>query len=107
MSNINLQIGGRTYAVACAPGEEAHVTDLGRLIDSKLATMAGATGQPEARALLYAALLLADELHELKAAPAPVAEPAAPPPSSTADAEKLEQMADRLEMLASRLESAA
>lgn len=101
MSNINLQIGGRTYAVACAPGEEAHVTSLGRLIDGKLATMPGTTGQPEARALLYAALLLADELHELKSAPRPSP---SPPPVA---AEKLEEMAERLEMLASRLESGA
>lgn len=105
MSNINLQIGGRTYAVACAPGEEAHVKALGRLIDGKLAGMPGATGQPEARALLYAALLLADELHELQSTqPSP---PPAAPAEDPAAAEKLEEMAERLEMLASQLESGA
>jgi len=65
MSNVNLTIGSRSFAVACADGEEAHVADLGRLIDEKAAA-AGAQGQTETRMLLFAALLLADEVHELR-----------------------------------------
>lgn len=67
MSNVTLSIGGRNYTVACASGEEEHVTSLGRAIDAKIQSMGGA-GTTESRQLLFAALLLADEVHEVKSA---------------------------------------
>ena len=99
MSNVTLSIAGRDYRVACAPGEEAHVTSLGRMIDSKLSAMEGMAGQSEARSLLFAALLLADELHESRST------------CERALAERdeagllVEQFAQRLENIAERLES--
>ena len=98
MSNVTLSIGGRSFTVACAAGEEAHIADLGRMIDAKLTAM-GITGQSESRTLLFAALLLADELHDAQAAPAPAA---ASMPEGTG--ERLEAIAARLENLATRLE---
>ncbi len=92
MSNVCLLIGGREYSVACDDGQERHIASLGRLIDRKLSEMPGVAGQSEARSLLYAALLLADELHELKNAP-------------PAHVETVEAMADWLESLAAKLES--
>lgn len=67
MSEVRLTVGGREYPVACAEGEEAHVTRLGEAIDAKLQQMGGNLSPKEAQNLLFAALLLADELHELKA----------------------------------------
>ena len=100
MSNVTLSICGRDYTVACAEGEEAHVAGLGRLIDSKLGAMGNMAGQSESRQLLFAALLLADELHE--GGPAR----AAAVPSAAADdyADRLEAIAARLETCASHLE---
>ena len=63
MSEVALRIGGKVYRVACAPGEEAHVSDLGAVINEKLASMGNLSGH-EAQNLLFAALLLADEVHE-------------------------------------------
>jgi cell division protein ZapA len=60
-----LTIGGRDYVVACAPGEEEHVRDLGRMIDEKLAALPEAQIRAR-RAMLFAALLLADEVQELR-----------------------------------------
>ena len=100
MSNVTLDIGGRRYTIACAPGEEGHVAMLGASINSRLATIPNVHGQSEARSLLFAALLLADELHEAgkqAATPAPQPDAAAP----------LEKLADRLESLASQLEASA
>jgi cell division protein ZapA len=98
MSNVTLQIGGRSYTVACAEGEETHVNGLGELIDAKVQSIG--TGHNEVRQLLFAALLLADELAEKggKAAPASSASPA--PGHSAA----LEAIADRLEKCAIALE---
>jgi len=101
VSNVTLSIGGRNYTVACAAGEEQHVEALGRSIDGKLQGMASLSGQSEARTLLFAALLLADELHELRAGG--VASGAA---DGGRTAETLESLADRLERLAERLEEA-
>jgi cell division protein ZapA len=100
MSNVKLDIGGRTFTVACAAGEEDHVTDLGRMIASKITTMGDFSSQSETRMLLFAALLMADELHEAHARPAPAHEPAL----SEGAARRLETIAERLENLAARLE---
>lgn len=100
MSNVTLELGGRSYAVACADGQEAHILELGRAIDAKLAAMPNIAGQSEARTLLFAALLMADECHEAKQSKTqPVA--AAGPDL----AEALEKVAGRLENCAARLES--
>lgn len=106
MSNVNLQIGGRTFSVACAAGEEEHITGLGRMIDAKLQAMGGVTGQTETRTLLFAALLLADELHETvhgAGAPVPPPPPPPPPPAPRED----EELAARLEGIAMALEKCA
>ena len=96
MSNVTIDIAGRLYTIACAAGEEAHIAALGASIDAKLAAMPNLGGQSEARLLLYAALLLADEAHE-----------AANPPAKIDGevADTLEQLAVRLESLATTLES--
>jgi cell division protein ZapA len=97
MSNVTLTIGGRFYTVACAEGEEAHIEALGRTIDRKLAGMPNLSGQSEARTLLFAALLLADEVHELRSGQAT-------PAADDRAADALESLADRLEALAAELE---
>jgi cell division protein ZapA len=98
MSNVTLDIAGRTFAVACAEGEEAHIAMLGRAIDAKLRDMPQIASQSEARALLFAALLLADENHELKQGGGAAAG------ASPKAAESLEARAGRLEGLAAQLE---
>ncbi len=97
MSNVTLQIGGRSYAVACAEGEEAHVESLGQLIDDKIREL-GTSGHNEVRLLLFAALMLADELHEVRGK-----SPAALAPAADHSV-ALEALADRLEKYASALE---
>lgn len=97
MSNVTLNIGGRQYLVACAAGEEDHVTRLGETIEAKVREI-GAAGNNEVRLLLFAALLLADENHELKA------RGSAAPTSAGPSAAALTALADRLEKCASALE---
>lgn len=104
MSNVTLTIGGRQFVVACADGEEDHVGALGRRIDAKLAGMEGMAGQSEARMLLFAALLLADEVHELRQQVDGTVAPARPADSL---GEVLTSIAGRLENLAAHLEDGA
>ena len=97
MSNVTLLIGGRSYSVACAEGEEAHVEGLGQLIDGKIRDL-GTSGHNEVRLLLFAALLLADELHEARSKGGGAAPPAPD------HAKTLEFLASRLEKYATSLE---
>ena len=107
MSNVTLTIGGRPFTVACAKGEEKHVTALGQLIDAKLSAIPSLSGQNESRMLLFAALLLADELHEARESRTT---PKAAPASADLPADVVQQLntiADRMENLAERLEADA
>ena len=100
MSNVTLTIGGRNFTVATADGEEAHIAGLGRMIDAKLAALGDQTALSESRMLLFAALLLADELHEAQ-------KPAGLGVSLDAQtAGRIEAIAGMLENLAQRLEAA-
>ncbi|MFN4136436.1 MAG: cell division protein ZapA [Novosphingobium sp.] len=108
MSNVTLDIAGRPFAVSCADGEEAHIEMLGRMIDDRARRIG--SGQSEPRMLLFAALMLADELHEAhRNAPAspPQADAAAETQSGAAAAERIMQLAERIENLATTLEQAA
>ena len=93
MSDVTLIIGGREFKVACAEGEEGHIQRLGRMIDGKLTGTSLTSGQSEARTLLFAALLLADEVHDLRQTASAQAAAAVPP-------ERLDAIAARLENLA-------
>ncbi len=100
MSNVTLTIGGREHIVSCGPGQESHIEELGRTIDAKLSALPNLAGQSETRTLLFAALLLADEVHELRAGTR-----AAPQGDVAKAAETLETLAGQLESLAERLEA--
>lgn len=68
MAEITLSIGGRNYNVHCGDGEEGHMTRLARMVDDKTGeARRGAPGLTEVRQLLFAAILLADEIHDLRA----------------------------------------
>lgn len=71
MSTVTISIGSKSYPVACADGEEAHIAELGAMIAEKYALIGSARAPLEAQNLLFAALFLADELTEArKTAPA-------------------------------------
>ncbi len=100
MSEVALKIGGRTYRVACAAGEEDRVARLGANISDKVASL-GNTGGTEAQNLVFAALLLADEAQESR-------ESRGNPDSgstSTHDAESAAEQRQKLEAKIAELEA--
>ncbi len=103
MSNVDLTIGGRVFKVACAEGEEDHVAGLGRMISDKVASVPGASGQSEGKMLLFASLMLADEVFEAQARGASTGGGTAPAPDP-ALASRLEAVATALEKCAAALE---
>ena len=104
MSEVGLRIGGQTYMVACGEGEEAQLVKLGKMIDAKLQSMEGNLSAQDAQNLLFAALLLADELDEARSSPGQASD------NNTSDdsgriADQLENVATAIEKCASKLES--
>jgi cell division protein ZapA len=110
MSNVNLTIGGRVFTVAATDGEESHIAMLGHMIDERAGRLIAGPGQSETRMLLFAALLLADELHDAhrKEPPPPPEVPLTEPEEAgRPGAEIAAEVAARIEALASRVEKLA
>lgn len=100
MPQVMLRVGGRRYDLACRAGEEAHFERLAALVDAKAIEAGRAVGGGnEARQLLLAALLLADDLMEMRAGAAP--------PADAATADSANALAARIEKLAAALEKDA
>lgn len=100
MAEVDLTIAGRPYRVACRSGEEDNLRAAAALVDAKSReALAGLGTMSEARQLLFASLLLADQLVDQRPLPA---EPA---PADPLIAESAQALASRLEALAIALES--
>ena len=99
MAEVELAIAGRSYRVACRTGEEDTLRAAAALVDGKSReALAGLGTMTESRQLLFAALLLADQL--LDGNPAA----AAASPADPALAGRVASLAERLEALAETLE---
>lgn len=62
MPEVNVQIGGRSFAVACQDGEEHFLQSAAALLDVEAKALMDQIGRlPEARMLLMAGLMLADK----------------------------------------------
>ena len=104
MATIDLEIAARRYSVACRDGEEEHLRAIAAIVDRKAQQAVDALGSlSEVRQLLFASLLLADELKEHRADNPPPPEPQTDPRV----AEALARLAERVERLAQRLETEA
>jgi cell division protein ZapA len=97
MSTVTLTIGPKSYSVACADGEEAHIQALGAIIAEKYAQLGSARAPLEAQNLLFAALFIADELAEARKRGAPEPAPAPAPAVDTEAVEALRAAITRLE----------
>ncbi|MEM7470065.1 MAG: cell division protein ZapA [Pseudomonadota bacterium] len=126
MPEVNIEIGGRTFQVACQTGEEHFLQSAAKLLDAEASVLAEQIGRmPETRMLLMAGLMLADktagleeelrasearvaaqtkELANLKALPPDQVEVAVIPPQVT---DSMAEIAARTEALAESLEAKA
>ena len=68
MAQLTIDINGRPYTVGCEDGQEAHLRELAALFDRQVRVVSQDVGQlGETRLFLMGALLLADEMSDLKA----------------------------------------
>jgi cell division protein ZapA len=99
MAEVELTIAGRNYRVACRSGEEENLRAAGALVDAKSReALAGLGTLSESRQLLFASLLLADQIVDGRE----VELPRGPDPELV---ERASKVADRLESLADALEA--
>ena len=104
MAEVDLSIAGRSYRVACRDGEEETLRAAARLVDAKSReALSGLGTLSEARQLLFASLLLADQLIDGDS-PSTAGLSAGMDPAL---AERAERLAARLESLADALEQKA
>jgi cell division protein ZapA len=107
MPLVNVMVNNRAYTIACDEGEEAQLKELAAQVDEKAREVLGSVGQVgDARMLLMAALLIADEHHDLQAKVG--AEGSQDTQKLHLKAEEAEsQAADMLESAAKKLEDIA
>ena len=106
MANVDIEVAGRRYNVACRDGEEAHLHSVAAMVDQRARDATEALGSlTETRQLLFAALMMADDIKEIRAG-AGIPEPP-PPPPDPAVAQALERLAARMQALADSLENKA
>ncbi|ACB80482.1 MULTISPECIES: cell division protein ZapA [Methylorubrum] len=67
MPHVNVTIAGKSYRMACGPGEEDHLAALAKSFDDRVTEMRGTFGEiGDMRLHVMASLTLADELHEAR-----------------------------------------
>ena len=100
MGQVSIKINDRDYDVACADGEEDHVTQLAAQVSTRVEQLVNSVGQlGEARMLLMACLVLADEVSE-------IAGTGGGADTDPGNAALLDAMAERIERIAQSLENA-
>jgi cell division protein ZapA len=108
MAQVTIRINGYAYIVGCEDGQEAHLEQMAAEIEQRISSIKTIGGQSgEARLLMLAALLLADELHDLRGGMKPVEGRA--PVATEEDSErraKLRRIAARAEEIAADLTDA-
>jgi cell division protein ZapA len=108
MAQLSLMVNGRSFAVTCEDGQETRTRRLGQYVDAKVTEFVRGIGQVgEARLLLLAALVIADELADAEESLRLErnGSQAADAKAEAAVASGLHAIAQRVEAIAARLET--
>jgi cell division protein ZapA len=107
VAQVTVKINGYSYTVGCEDGQEQHLSSMAREVENRIDSIKALGGQSgEARLLVLAALLMADELHDLRIeADALKAAPTRRTSKPDGDsARRLAKLAARAEQIAAGLE---
>lgn len=104
MGTVTVEIGGHSYPLSCRDGDEPHLVDLAAVIADKVQGLTRSLGtMTEARMLLMAALMVADELFEVRNGGQPARLPPHDPDPELAG--RLTALLHRAEIIAAQLEA--
>jgi cell division protein ZapA len=112
MAQVTLRINGYAYTLGCQDGEEDHLHAMAAEVDQRINSVKASAGPSgEARMLVIAALLMADDVYEMRqrvaeaeADKAGSDSVASPPASDTRLGRRLGKLAKRAEDIAAELE---
>jgi cell division protein ZapA len=106
VAQVTVKINGYAYNVGCEDGQERHLLDMAAEVESRIDSIKALGSQTgEARLLVLAALLMADELHDQRKTLQNLQAELARLPKAEADAKiRLARLADRAEEIADRLD---
>ncbi len=117
MAQVNLNVNGRVYRMACEDGEEEHVEQLGERFDAAINELRGALGEiGDQRLMVMAGILMTDRLNDTERRLAEAEEAASSLRDVRTDtamriegmeqsfAESLMHAAQRIEQIAERLQ---
>jgi cell division protein ZapA len=118
MAQVNLNVNGRIYRMACEDGEEDHVEQLGERFDAAINELRNALGEiGDQRLMVMAGILMTDRLNDAERRLALAEEAVKTLRDGRADtamriegleqnfAESLQHAAERIERIAERLQS--
>ncbi len=114
MSQLDIQINGRSYNIACDDGQEAHLKKLADFFGGRVEEMTASLGQiGDARLMLMTGLMVADEMsdafQEIESLKAEVAALQKNNDNNLAEqktVDMLQSMAVRIDAVAEKLEKA-
>ena len=108
MAQVTLRINGFAYTIGCQDGEEKHLEAMGAEVNSRIDGVRTASGPSgEARMLVMAALLMADDIFDLRFKLEAAKAGDRPPNADPKLGRKLNRMAKRAEEIADGLEGPA
>jgi len=113
MPEVNVEIAGKKYRMACEEGEEPHLLELAADLNRRIEGFKGSFGEiGDARLTVMAAIAVADELsdaeHRIEALSVQIAEMTAASRTHVDDKDALKRdFAERLSETARRVESIA
>lgn len=105
MAQLTVKINGYAYTVGCSDGQEQHLQAMAEQVESRVDRIRALGSQSgEARLLVQAALLMADELHDLRLEMAALRRTRPVMADDGALNDRLSALADRAEEIAATLE---
>jgi cell division protein ZapA len=109
MGQVFVKVNGREFPLSCADGQEPRIRRLAQYVDFKIGEFSKVLGQVgEARLILLAALVIADELSDANEALQQERNRTSPPGAASAAeaaAAGVRSVAQRIEGIAARLET--
>jgi cell division protein ZapA len=109
MPTVTIPLNGRSYDIACGPGEEGRVEELAARLRTRMEGISRSLGGAQENFLFaVTALLLADELEqrEKELSQLRLQQQGGGPARESTLAKTIEKLAGRIEAIAARLEAA-
>jgi cell division protein ZapA len=105
MAQLTVKINGYAYTIGCADGQEQHLQAMAAQVESRVDKIKALGSQSgESRLLVQAALLMADELHDLTLEMAALRRGQHATANDAVLNERLSSLASRAEEIAATLE---